>query len=122
MRKTTKKTKQEPKWVEAYRDSVAGFKYYDGQKAELAAGDELKLVHERNNPYDPHTIAIYKDEFKLGHIKTPHGNKLLGLHRDGAQFRTRVVSYHPTNPSWDMCFILVEVAAPEPVANNDLAF
>lgn len=121
MKKTTKKTKQEPQWVEAYRDSVAGFKYYDGQKAELAAGDTLKLVREPNNPRDPRAIAVYKGEFQIGHIKAPHCNKLLDLKRDGAQFRTRVVSYHPTNPSWDMCFILVEVAAPEPAADNDLA-
>lgn len=122
MRKTTKKTKQEPQWVEAYRDCVVDFKFYDGQRAELKAGDELKLVRESNNPRGhAAAIAVYKGEFKIGYVKTPHCNRLLGLKRDGVQFRTRVVSYHPANPSWDMCFILVEVAAPEPAANNDPA-
>ena len=122
MRKTTKKTKQEPQWVEVYRDCVMDFKLYDGQRAELKAGDELKLVREPNDPRGhAAAIAVYKDKFKLGYIKSPQCNKLLGLKRDGAQFRTRLVSYHPTNPSWDMCFILVEVTTPKSAADNDLA-
>lgn len=60
---------------------IKGFQYWDGALVlgKLKVGDELELVAESDNPFDPDAIAIYFDDIKLGYIY-PSGRKssLLG--------------------------------------------
>lgn len=49
---------------------IAGFGYYDGCMAmeHLAMGSKLILKREENNKFDPHAVAIYYKDMKLGFI------------------------------------------------------
>ncbi|MGR3742374.1 HIRAN domain-containing protein [Companilactobacillus sp. DQM5] len=50
--------------------TIAGFKYYDGLNIinKLKLNDNLTLVTEEDNPYDPNAIAIYYNKYKLGYV------------------------------------------------------
>lgn len=49
---------------------VAGFQYYEGERLWplLNTGDQLSLVREPANPYDPKAVAVYRQADKLGYI------------------------------------------------------
>ena len=49
---------------------IAGFTYWDGCKAfsELKIGRALKLIREEGNKFDPHAVAIYYENYKLGFV------------------------------------------------------
>ena len=57
--------------------NIAGFTYWEGCMAiaDLKVGSQLILVHERENRFDPHAVAIYFNEHKLGFI--PRGENEL---------------------------------------------
>ena len=49
--------------------------------ADLKVGSRLQLVRERENRFDPHAVAIYYGEYKLGFI--PRGeNELIAKFMD----------------------------------------
>ena len=54
--------------------NIAGFMYWDGCEAfsELKVGQELVLVRESENKYDPEAVAIYYKDMKLGFV--PRGD------------------------------------------------
>ena len=49
---------------------VAGFTYWDGCMAlgDLKIGTQLTLVREDMNRFDPHAVAIYYKDYKLGFV------------------------------------------------------
>ena len=49
---------------------VAGFTYWEGCMAlgDLKIGTPLKLVREETNRFDPHAVAIYYEDYKLGFV------------------------------------------------------
>jgi hypothetical protein len=52
---------------------IAGFKHNEGMSIinDLSRGDEILLVPEPENPYDPNAIKIFvvlMDEFMLGYV------------------------------------------------------
>ena len=49
---------------------VAGFTYWDGCMAlgDLKIGTTLTLVREDMNRFDPHAVAIYYKDYKLGFV------------------------------------------------------
>ncbi len=53
---------------------VAGFQYYRGERVwpALREGDQLALVREPANPYDPRAVRIDWKEQKLGYVP-PNG-------------------------------------------------
>ena len=62
---------------------IAGFTYWEGCMAiaDLKVGSQLQLVRERENRFDPHAVAIYFNEHKLGFI--PRGeNELIAKFLD----------------------------------------
>lgn len=63
--------------------NIAGFTYWEGCMtiANLRVGSQLRLVRERENKFDPHAVAIYYGEYKLGFI--PRGeNELIAKFMD----------------------------------------
>ena len=49
--------------------------------ADLKVGSQLQLVRERENRFDPHAVAIYYEDYKLGFI--PRGeNELIAKFLD----------------------------------------
>ena len=62
---------------------IAGFTYWEGCMAiaDLKVGSQLQLVRERENRFDPHAVAIYYEDYKLGFI--PRGeNELIAKFLD----------------------------------------
>ena len=50
--------------------NIAGFTYWEGCIAfqKLKVGSQLRLVREADNKFDPHAVALYFGEHKLGFI------------------------------------------------------
>ncbi len=109
MKKQTTKSKP----VNVYHDHVAGVQYSDYQLISIKAGDEVELRRETSNPVDSSAVAVYIKDTRVGYIKRPHNQRLIGLKRDGAKFSGRVVSYNKNNPSWQAIVISVDVTLPE---------
>ena len=57
--------------------NIAGFTYWEGCMAiaDLKVGSQLRLVREEDNTFDPHAVAIYYEDYKLGFI--PRGENEL---------------------------------------------
>ena len=57
--------------------NIAGFTYWEGCMAiaDLKVGSQLRLVREEDNKFDPHAVAIYYEDYKLGFI--PRGENEL---------------------------------------------
>ncbi|MDO4778743.1 MAG: HIRAN domain-containing protein [Tissierellia bacterium] len=66
-RSTVRKFEESRYFIDFY---VRGFRYYDGLEVinQMKIGDSLELVHENDNPYDSHAVAIYYDNHKIGYI------------------------------------------------------
>ena len=49
---------------------IAGFAYYDGLDVvkELSLGQDVDLIHEPDNPYDPEAVVIFYKDKKLGYV------------------------------------------------------
>lgn len=52
------------------RFELSGIKYrlQEFTQAQVKLGDNLRLVPEPDNPYDPDAIAVYKDNLKIGFV------------------------------------------------------
>jgi hypothetical protein len=59
---------------------IAGFTYYEGAIVfnRLTIGTPLRLVAEPDNHYDPHAIALYFEDCKLGFIPRSE-NRMLSI-------------------------------------------
>ena len=57
--------------------NIAGFTFWDGCMAleNLKVGMPLRLVREESNKFDPHAVAIYYEDYKLGFV--PRGENEL---------------------------------------------
>ena len=85
------------------RFNIAGFTFWDGYMIfdNLRAGQELMLLREEDNRYDPQAVAIYFGDFKLGYIPRENNSmvsKFLDLGYTNI-FELRVQSVQPeANP------------------------
>ena len=59
--------------------------------AELQVGQELDLVHEKDNPHDEHAIAVYADGAQLGYLKRNIARHLSENFDNGVQYQAVVV-------------------------------
>lgn len=52
------------------RSALAGFRHYAGPQAwgGIAVGDQLELVREPANPYDPNAVAVEWRGLRLGYV------------------------------------------------------
>lgn len=50
--------------------NIAGFTYWEGCLVVqgLQVGMPLRLVREAENKFDPHAVAIYYEDYKLGYV------------------------------------------------------
>ena len=87
--------------------NVAGFKYWDGIEVfnQLRIGEELRLVRENGNAYDPEAVALYWKESKLGYIPR-HMNTDLSKFMDMGH--------------GDIFKVLINRISPEEVPNNQI--
>lgn len=64
---------------------IAGFSYWEGCMimGQLNIGDEVKLVREEDNKFDPYAVAIMYDGYKLGYIPRTANEQFCALMDQG---------------------------------------
>ena len=64
---------------------IAGFSYWEGCMVmnQLKIGDEVQLVREENNKFDPYAVAIMFDGYKLGYIPRTNNEQFCALMDQG---------------------------------------
>lgn len=61
------------------RFELAGINYrlQEFQKANVCINDELRLMPEPDNQFDPNAIAVYKGDIKIGYIPRRENKPML---------------------------------------------
>lgn len=79
--------------------TIVGSRHHPGaldRLAELADGDEVTLVREPDNPYDPSAVAVHHDGLKLGYIPRGRAPEFAGPMDRGATLRAKIHLAPPT--------------------------
>lgn len=77
---------------------VAGWRYYDGDKAakELKEGSEVVLKPEKGNKYDPFAIRVYsRNGFWLGYVPVFYSEFMRDVISRGIQYRAFITDFTP---------------------------
>ena len=72
---------------------IVGVSFENRQEllAELQVGQQLNLVHEKDNPHDEHAIAVFADGEQLGYLKRNIARHLAENFDNGVQYDAVVV-------------------------------
>ncbi len=72
---------------------VVGVTFENRQEllAELQVGQQLDLVHEKDNPHDENAIAVYADGAQLGYLKRNIARHLAANFDNGVEYQAVVV-------------------------------
>jgi len=78
------------------RFELAGIHYrlQDFQRANVCINDELRLVPESTNVYDPNAIAVYKGDILIGYVPRRE-NKALYPHAAAGKVTCKVEAAWP---------------------------
>ena len=80
---------------------IAGFSYWEGCMVmnQLKIGDDVQLVREENNKFDPYAVAIMLDGYKLGYIPRTNNEQFCALMDQGHSsiFEARIQRITPDN-------------------------
>jgi hypothetical protein len=81
---------------------IAGYQYYQGESIQqlIAAGDELTLLPESDNPYDSLAVQIFWQEVKLGYIPRRYNGVIAQLLSRQQPLTARVIQVDVSRPSW----------------------
>jgi superfamily II DNA/RNA helicase len=99
-----------------FKTYVVGLQYENrlGHLSEVSEGDELKLVREPDNVFDPYAMAVYTDAGqKLGYIRSSKAFVLSTLSDEGWQFNCCVERIYPA-PRHPNRRLLVHIPPPLP--------
>ena len=61
-----------PKKGLKFTSEICGLSHTKIPSGSLSVGDVLTWKFEKNNSYDPHAVLLYKEDVKLGYVKTIH--------------------------------------------------
>jgi len=88
---------------------VAGFQYHAGKRVwnDLKVGDELSLVREPDNPYDPRAVRVEWRGEKLGYVPRAGNETVAKLLDQGVRLSGRITHLQPGRSHWQR--ILFEV-------------
>lgn len=72
--------------------AVAGFRHYEGRSvwADLKVGDRLDLLHEADNPHDPHAIRVEWRGRTLGYVPQHENSHLARQVQHGVRLEGRI--------------------------------
>ena len=98
-----------PTPVEIYTGFIAGYQYYSGEKSEhlFSSAEEVKLVREPFNPFDPNAIAVYFKEQKIGFIPMVDNTILTKMIDQNMPLTARIKSIRLQQPTWERVEISV---------------
>lgn len=84
---------------------IKGFQHWDGALVlkYIEVGDQLDLVREADNPYDPQAIAIYFKGTKLGYVPATENDlfSMMMFYGHADVFETRVLQVDPEADPWE---------------------
>ena len=88
---------------------VAGFLYYEGENIwpQMKVGDALRLQREPQNRYDPHAIAVYWRQSKLGYVPRRENRTLAQMLDRGQILNTQIEQLQSEAGSWGRVEIAV---------------
>src|SRR5208337_1673717 len=124
--------KQKPAGIaadyELERFFITGFQYHDGPElvAELEAGTELVLIHEKDNPHDPRAVAFHFGNSHLGYIPRQRNRTIAALLDQGAPLRAHITQVDPDADPWHAVkvavFMIAGHALPAPGKDQEPLF
>jgi len=124
--------KQQPAGISADyeldRFFIPGFQYHDGPEvvAELEAGTELVLIHEKDNPHDPRAVAFHFGNSHLGYIPRQRNRTIAALLDQGAPLRAHITHVDPAADPWHSVEVTVVMIAgralPPPCKDQEALF
>lgn len=92
---------------------VAGVKHHEGALVlnQIKVGDELDLVAEPDNPFDPSAIAIMCGGVKLGYVPRACNSELalLMFYGHGSIFECRAIQVALENDPWEQLRVAIFV-------------
>lgn len=88
--------------VELQRSPAAGFQYHMGDMIwlQLAEGDELTLVREPDNAYDPRAVRIDWRGHKLGYVPRTENTAVSYLLDGGLEVSAEIVTLRDADDPW----------------------
>ena len=99
--KSTTAPKQTPS-ILLQHSPIAGFQYYEGENIwpQMKVGDALTLQREQQNRYDPHAIAVYWQQSKLGYIPRRENRTLAQMLDRGQTLNTQIEQLQNEAAPW----------------------
>ena len=93
------------KRVLIYRHHVAGFQYAEGMKLihEMKEGDELLLVREPENTFDPDAVAVYWRQHRIGYVPAADNEMPNHFLLHGLMLHARIEKLSRTSKPWQIC-------------------
>jgi len=88
---------------------VAGVQYHDLDKCirSINEGDELQLVPEPDNSYDPNAVKIMKDDIMLGYVPAKFSASV-AADLTISNPKCYVVKVNPQNKPWERLKVKIE--------------
>lgn len=89
--------------IELQRSPVAGFQYHKGQEIweSMRVGDELTLVREPENKYDPRAVRVEWQGYKLGYVPRVDNASVNHLLGDNQRLVAEIVALNESNNPWE---------------------
>ena len=92
-----------------HHSPLTGFQYYEGENIwpQMKVGDALRLQREPQNRYDPHAIAVYWQQLKLGYIPRRENRTLAQMLDRGQILNTQIEQLQSEAGPWGRVEIAV---------------
>ncbi|HEX4985820.1 MAG TPA: HIRAN domain-containing protein [Burkholderiales bacterium] len=81
---------------------VAGFQFHEGKRlwAQMQVGDELTLVREPDNAYDPRAVRVDWNGHKLGYVPKAQNEAVARQLDRGNRLEARIVRLNRSRDPW----------------------
>jgi len=89
--------------IELQRSPIAGFQYHEGEAVwnRLAVNDELHLIREPENRYDPRAVRVEWRGYKLGYMPRIDNSACCHLLDNGRRLSARIVALNESRNPWE---------------------
>lgn len=101
---------------------IAGVKFHPGaaeQIRKLEVGEDLELVPEPDNKFDPNAVRIEYGGTLLGYVPKKFSAEISAL-MEIEETECLVQDVSPNSPTWEMCQVMVRPVVPEEFGELDL--
>ena len=101
---------------------IAGVKFHSGAAEiirKLEVGEDLELVPEPDNKYDPNAIKIEYGGTLIGYVPKKLSAEISAL-MEIEETECLVQDLNPNGPTWEMCQVVVRPVVPEEFEGLDL--